>query len=403
MRALTFTAVVTTVALLVCAPSRASAQAATSDYPVITDRHFALDAYQGSTVASYRIVGMGGTSLATAEGAASMSSNPASVASRLATWNDWFEWDFSADTYQPDLASDFDNNGVTQDSSANTLAGNGAIMMYLGEWGTGLSVISEERRIELDTGDPAKLTAELVRLSLGRSVRARSLTFGVSLAAGNFTIAHTDANGNPGSALVDVSSTSLDAGFLWRPPARDLRVGARASLPLTASLDSLACDPMNCGGYILPERVEFPWSLGAGVAWRRGPSRWNTVVHDDWRDEKSLILAADLLVTGGVREGAGIEAFLDHRYQQSGRHALVSLRAGAEYEWVPGWLRVRGGSYWEPGRFEGVSGRAHATAGLDVRVWSFCFWGDRYRLRLSFATDVAPRYTNVIFSLGFWH
>jgi hypothetical protein len=53
-----------------------------------------------------------------------------------------------------------------------------------------------------------------------------------------------------------------------------------------------------------------------------------------------------------------------------------------------------------------LRGRARTrppTAGFDVRIWSFCFWGDRYRLRLSFAADGAARYTNALASLGFWH
>ena len=393
------TLAVVTAVLLLGSSTRAAAQ-----YPMITDRDFALDAYHGSTVASYRIVGMGGTSLATAEGAASMSSNPASVASRLATWNDWFEWDFSLDLYNPDLGTDHDNNGLSQsESTGTTVAGNGGIMMYLGEWGVGFSAVDETHELELSTGEPAELAAGLIRLSVGRSFRARELTFGLSLTLGTFSLGVTNDEGATIRALVDAGATSLEAGFLWRPPRQNLRVGTRVTLPVTASLDDVGCDPMNCGGYVLPERVEFPWSAGVGVAWRRGPTAWNIAVHDDWRDEKSLILAADVLITGAVDDGAGLEAFLGHQLQPSGRELVVSLRGGAEYEWVPGWLRVRGGLYWEPGRFSGVSGRAHLTAGLDVRVWSFCFWGDRYRLRLSAASDLAPRYTNVIGSLGFWH
>jgi hypothetical protein len=79
------------------------------------------------------------------------------------------------------------------------------------------------------------------------------------------------------------------------------------------------------------------------------------------------------------------------------------LRTGAEYEWIPGRLRVRGGAYWEPGRFEGVAGRGHATLGFDLRLFGFSFLGDRYRLRFSSAADGAARYANVLFSLGFWH
>jgi hypothetical protein len=198
-------------------------------------------------------------------------------------------------------------------------------------------------------------------------------------------------------------ATTLEAGALWRPSGKDLRVGGRLSLPVSPGITPSGCDPLDCLGYILPEAIEFPWSAGAGVAWRRGPTRWNSIVPGDWRDERALVLAADLLITGGTHHGAGLEAFLDHQRQPSGRHVVASVRAGAEYEWKPGWFRVRGGSYWEPGRFEGVGGRLHITAGFDVRFWSFSLFDDHYRLRLSLAADGAARYTNGLLSLGFWH
>jgi hypothetical protein len=115
-------------------------------------------------------------------------------------------------------------------------------------------------------------------------------------------------------------------------------------------------------------------------------------------------VAADVVVTGGTDRGAGIEAFVAHRLQASGRDRVdVSLRVGAEHEIAPGWVRIRAGSYYEPGRFSGVEGRLHGTMGFDLRLLSVCFWGDRYRLRLSFAADAARQYANVITSIGFWH
>jgi hypothetical protein len=104
-----------------------------------------------------------------------------------------------------------------------------------------------------------------------------------------------------------------------------------------------------------------------------------------------------------VSQGAGLEAFLDKELQPSGRSASLSLRLGAEYEWVPGWFRIRGGTYWEPPRFADVEGRLHVTVGFDVRFWSFSFWGSKYRLRLSLAGDAARQYGNTLLSLGFWH
>jgi hypothetical protein len=71
-------------------------------------------------------------------------------------------------------------------------------------------------------------------------------------------------------------------------------------------------------------------------------------------------------------------------------------------EVMPGRLRLRGGAYWEPGRFDGVAGRAHATFGIDLRVLAFQLWGER-RGRISLTGDVAARYGNLAVSIGFWH
>jgi phosphoribosylaminoimidazole carboxylase PurK protein len=72
-----------------------------------------------------------------------------------------------------------------------------------------------------------------------------------------------------------------------------------------------------------------------GIGWRKAPTRWNQQIFDDWRDERALTLAADVVVTGAVDGGSGIEAFVDHELQPSGRSVSVSLRAGADYEWIP--------------------------------------------------------------------
>src|SRR5437762_8022896 len=79
------------------------------------DRNYAIDAFRGAAIADYRAVGMGGVSLATAEGATGLLVNPAAAASRPATASSWFYWDFLLDAYTPGLGVDFDNNGTSQD------------------------------------------------------------------------------------------------------------------------------------------------------------------------------------------------------------------------------------------------------------------------------------------------
>src|SRR5262249_55726 len=78
----------------------------------ITDRNYTIDAYRGAAVADYRVVGMGGVSMATAEGAWGLLANPAAAASRPATASGWFYWDYLLDAYTPSLGADFDNHGT---------------------------------------------------------------------------------------------------------------------------------------------------------------------------------------------------------------------------------------------------------------------------------------------------
>jgi hypothetical protein len=155
-------------------------------------------------------------------------------------------------------------------------------------------------------------------------------------------------------------------------------------------------------GYILPGHARAPARLVAGGAYRWAPTAWNQQVPGPFRDEYALIVAGDLVVTGPTASGAGVEAFGLHQLQPSGRHTVVGVRGGVDAEVMPGRLRLRGGSYWEPGRFDGVGGRIHATFGIDLRVLAFQLWGER-RGRISLTGDVAERYRNLAVSIGFWH
>jgi hypothetical protein len=269
----------------------------------------------------------------------------------------------------------------------------------LGPWGGAVSVTAELRDFSPSGGTTAALSAAIWRLTLARSFLDGDLVAGASLVAGGFNLRLPAS----GVELVNAADWSIETGGLWQPRDQNLRIGLSFRPRMRAHIAPTACDPNNCAGYILPEQVEFPWSAGAGIAWRFGPTPWNHRWTADFRDETSTIVAADVIVDGAVANGAGLEAFLQQQLQPSGMATSVSVRLGAEHEWVPGWFRVRGGTYWEPPRFEGVEGRLHLTVGLDVRFWSFALWGSNYRLRLSLAGDGARRYGNTLLSLGFWH
>ena len=242
-----------------------------------------------------------------------------------------------------------------------------------------------------------------LQLHLARSFFDQQLIIGAGIRASQFEI---DA---PAQELFRLSTSSIEAGAVWAPRDRNLRVGGAASLPASGDrVDVETCDPLSCEGLILPDRLEVPWSATVGVGLRRAATRWNRKVNARFIDERQLIVAVDARITGSVRDGHGIGQFSQGRLQPSGKSVALSGRAGAEYTWFPGRFRIRGGTYWEPSRFldaagESVPGRIHVTAGADLRVWQFRIFSRDYRVRISFTFDGAQRYLNSGVSVGFWH
>ncbi len=379
--------------------------------PEITDSNYSIDLYQGSVLGSGRIVGMGGASVATAEGSAGATANPAAPAVRPATSNDKWDWDWHFDWLSPELGSDFDNNGIptTEELSVAPLFTLGVVGQYK-QWALGLNGDIWQRDVGEATLPSGETAPETASLAVGRIIVARSfledrITAGLGVRTGEFAMLQKVDNRN--LTRFKISGAALEAGAIWRPTDRDLRVGVAAAGAISGSKVQVAdCDAVSCD--TLPGSVEVPWQVSVGVAYRRGPTRWNQKIKADWRDERSLLLAADLLVVGAVEDGYGIEAYVLDRLQRSGASTVFSIRAGAEYEWKPGWLRIRGGSYWEPGRFldqngDTIGGRLHVTIGLDVRVYSFRLWGDNYRAKISLTSDGAEGYGNGGLSVGLWH
>ncbi len=382
------------------------------EFPAVADRDFTLDLHQGAVLGSGRIIGMGGAAQALAQGSAGALFNPAAPAARADTSVKNFDWDFHFDVLNTSLGSDFDNNGIQQDTEFGFLKGpivTGGLVGQYGCWGLGGSIVYAEQQLE-DRADGSRVVPQAVvaRVSLARAFMDYQLMVGVGVRAGTFGMSLQPEAEGPRQELFSITGSSIEAGAIWRPRDLDLRAGMAAALPVSSEeVASEECDPLDCEGFILPDRAALPWQMSVGGAWRFGPTRWNRVVASRWRDEKSLMVAADLVLTGRVEDGHGLEAYARQQLQPSGRSVSLSPRAGAEYEWVPGRFRVRAGAYWEPARFRDpagvdIKGRAHGTLGLDVRVWQFHFWGKDYRLRISITGDAARDYGNGGLSLGFW-
>ena len=346
---------------------------------------------------------MGGTGIAIAEGSSYMSSNPAAAAVRPATSNGTWDWDIHADWLNPQLGNDFDNDGDTMEKLGSSVYLTGGLLGQWHSWGLGVSVSYLRHVVTEPDGTQADPLAVISHVILARSFFDDVLTIGVGLKVADFSLGPYNGTVRT-QTLFELTGATLEAGAVWRPKDLPLRVGVSSQGAITGNnVAQQGCDPMNCDGFILPNEVDVPWQLAAGIAWRHGVTPWNQKIPSHWRDEREVVVEADVIVDGPVTNGSGIEAFLQHQLQPSGRDPSVSPRLGAEFEWIPGWLRVRAGTYWEPGRFFDNEGRIHATLGLDVRLFSFGFWGDPYRLRISAAADAADRYGNAALSLGFWH
>lgn len=382
---------ITIAAVALAAPARA-------DLPPITSRAYAIDLYDGAALGSARIVGMGGAATASADGSAGAIVNPAAVAVRPATSTDRFDWGFHLDAQRAIGSSDLDNNGLAP-GAGSSLTTVGLVGLWR-EWGLGAIATTQTTALP-SAGAGAAIEAQATRgrVSVARTFGAdEAITAGVAIDVGTFTIARVDGAAD----LFTITGSGLAAGAVWRRPRGDWRIGGAASLPIAgATVNALGCDPMACAGRILPEEVRAPWRLATGVARRWGPTPWNTWRHARFRDERAVLVAIDVVISGPTPRGRGLEAFGLGLAQRSGANVVVSARAGAEWEAVPGHVRVRGGAYWEPGRFAGVGGRAHATAGVEVGAIDFHLWGQR-RLRASLTGDLAPRYLSAGVSVGFW-
>jgi hypothetical protein len=76
----------------------------------------------------------------------------------------------------------------------------------------------------------------------------------------------------------------------------------------------------------------------------------------------------------------------------------VGVRFGVESEILQNRMKVRGGSYLEPSRFQRSYYRPHGTLGFDVRL--FDLW--RWSFRGTATVDLAPRFFDWGAAIGIW-
>jgi hypothetical protein len=365
----------------------------------ITSRDYAIDLYSGVPIGNGATIGMGGAATANAMGSSGTLVNVSAPAVRPTTDTDWWSLDVHFDALSSSASTDNWNDGIVSSNGAGTTELTLGAALRFFDW-AGAITFTYQFADFAGAGSFVARTGD-VKVAFARWLEPIDMSIGVAVRVADLSV----AQGSTG--LFDILGVGAEAGAQWIPRRRDFRIGVAAATPIAGgSVSTTACDPSACmiGGtsYMLPDQVYVPWRVAIGGAYRFGPSRWNQMVTTTFRDEQSLTLVADVVATGSAPNGYGLEAFTQDLLERSGRSIAWSVRGGAEWECLPGRLRVRAGSYYEPARFDGVSGRVHGTFGIDLRLIEAYVWGYR-RGRIGVMGDLAERYNNFSVSIGFWH
>lgn len=374
--------------------------------PVLEDiqpgQSYAIDLYSGVPLGNGAVIATGGASQANSIGSSGTLVNPSAPAVRPTTDTDHWNWDYHLDYLFGSLSSDYANSGLDRlpDTNASTVTLGGSLRV--GSWGGAITASYHSTRIDYDASNQTTaLYARSLQLkaALAKWFPQLDMAMGADIVTALFDV-YPDCAGC--TQLFSLQGAGLEAGAQWIPRMQSFRLGATVSSQIAGS--NITIDDCNAGAIcmVLPDRVVAPAQLAAGFAYRWAETPWNRQVGGSFRDEVALTVVGDVVITGPSPDAYGLDAFGIGKLERSGRHNAVSVRGGVEYDWLPGRLRLRGGSYWEPNRFEGVPGRIHATFGIEGRVFEFQAWGRR-RGRITLTGDVASGYRNLGLSVGFWH
>ncbi len=371
-----------------------------------------LDTYWGPLLGDGRVVGMGGAFVGVAEGLGGAPVNPASVAQRRGdldrTWDGGFSFTYFVPPPGEVAHLDSGNDGRPDAGLSGIENLQLGVSGQAGRLGAGiLGRAWAVQVIRPGTGEISVSTSE-VALSVGWSGLADSLVAGVGLTATAGETWLTTSSGARES--LKFAAGAIRLGALWRPRGLPFRVGASFDPGGRAR----PTQPREGFPVTTPSSFAFPWIASAGASAWIGPNaaRYNEppalalALHPDWGEgppyqegaRAPVLVSAQLDVIGPTPGAVGIDAaFSAGEAVPSGRRPSLVPRAGAEWEAVQRWMRIRGGSYLEPSRTGTTSPRAHATFGMEGRI---PFWP--WDLQLALTGDVASRYRNVAMSIGFW-
>ena len=376
-------------------------------------------------------------------------------------------------------SNDFDNSGQRDFAYSSFVYGTAGVIARFGAFGVGGNAELKRYTLTGTDGETEHvLIGKYHALSAVRIV-GDEVTVGAGARVVTVGIDSTSpATG--ALAAFTIAGLSPEFGALVRPDDASFRVGATYRFAVDAgsvtgdarSVDDRGVERL--GRLVVPDHVVLPWELEVGTAIELGSKplnpRWidpeerrrriaervrarraaDPDASADDVDEAAqiarelkremderkggvlreatdhLLVTGELFVTGPVQNGVSVLRFLGQNQPESagvrsvigssGASVNFSPRFGIETEPVPGRLRTRFGSYYEPKRFaswgsvpgsdaNSAVGRQHFTFGSDVRIFALPWFGRdtpmTYKIQAS--VDIAPRYQSASVGLGVWH
>jgi hypothetical protein len=372
----------------------------------------------GVLLGSTRMVGIGGAYAGIAEGTAGFASNLAALAHRGPHLDR--DWDVGVTLSFLDVplskrrGQDLDNDGLPDEAPGSSQLLFGLLLQYK-EFGLGtflrtrtVSYCATEACLENDTISVAVTQSALAgAMAMGQDEFIVSLGIYTALA----TLSHGKEEWNYGG-------TGLSLDLLFRPQGRPYRVGISVRPQVVGGWRQKEGQSPVLAGRSIYSAVVAPATLSLGVSYRfgLGAERYNRLspaarrqliaagVANVQPEESPDAPAGNFLVSAQVDMISSVESGVALRSVTAfgepdpvGRTALFQPHLGAEHDTWPGRVRTRLGVFVEPSAFDGQVPRPHLTGGFEVFL--FRYWED-WAVSTSF--DLARRYANVGFSVGFW-
>lgn len=417
----------------------ASNVAAAQSFQPIRRNDYNIDVFNGPTLGSGRLVGMGGAYAPLSMGIDGVPWNTAAYATRELWETSWFGWELSAGLVFPGAfnGDDLDNNGDSSVGYNSSIFASAGLRFQFGNFGFGLLERVQSYTVSV-AGHVADVSLNLANVGAGYGFLDGQLVLGTGIRVATFDIAEAG-----GAQLVEFAGTGVEAGVLLGLHDRPWRVGlsARSAVNSTSPYgDSTIVNADGqrvAGDFVLPGEVHVPWELELGFAYQIGDrplnrrfvnpreeashaveelerehrarvARTPPAQRDSrfWTRERArqgaervmllrrvhaeelgrakaarnlsrdyILLTADLLLTGGSPNAVGLEAFLSQHRQIAGAHLSPTVRLGAEMEPWANRLKIRAGAYVEPSRFAEASARMHGTFGFDLRLFDSSLFG----------------------------